>query len=498
MRDWGAWALRLVVGYASIFVTFAYLKNKARLNGIASQVAWTPVARDLLAAHGAAMVMFGGLSFVLYAGATSGFRLNLLVAAWFAAGFTAIALGACAFLPWSAWMRLRHSTGYLWIYALVAALSGCVVGNMGRWTWQPVSQVSQMTFALTKMFLSPFVSGIIANPTTMVLGTQRFQVEIAPQCSGLEGVGLILAFGVSWLLLFRKECRFPQSLALVPLGAGLIFLLNAARIAALILIGNAGAEQIALGGFHSQAGWIAFSAVAVGFCIIPQRVSWFTTTKHNQEPLNTPIENPTAAYLMPILMILGAGMLATAAAGSFEWLYPLRFFAAVWMLWIFRRSYVGMGWEFDWLAPAIGAVVFLLWIALDRFPNQSADAVPAALMTSSALARATWITFRVLAGVVTVPLAEELAFRGFLMRRLVSADFDRVPFRSFTWFALLVSSIAFGLLHGAYWITGCIAGILFALAVIRRGKIGEAVVAHATANALLAVYVLGYHKWHLW
>jgi membrane protease YdiL (CAAX protease family) len=42
------------------------------------------------------------------------------------------------------------------------------------------------------------------------------------------------------------------------------------------------------------------------------------------------------------------------------------------------------------------------------------------------------------------------------------------------------------------------AGILFGLAVIRRGRIGDAVVAHATANALLAAYVLAYHKWHLW
>ena len=36
------------------------------------------------------------------------------------------------------------------------------------------------------------------------------------------------------------------------------------------------------------------------------------------------------------------------------------------------------------------------------------------------------------------------------------------------------------------------------LLVIRKGRIGEAVVAHATANALLAAYVLTYHQWHLW
>jgi CAAX prenyl protease-like protein len=84
------------------------------------------------------------------------------------------------------------------------------------------------------------------------------------------------------------------------------------------------------------------------------------------------------------------------------------------------------------------------------------------------------------------------------MRRLISSDFDSVSFQHFSWFALLASSIAFGVLHGGYWVAGTIAGILFGLAVIRRGRIGDAVIAHVTANALLAAYVLAYHQWHLW
>jgi CAAX prenyl protease-like protein len=119
-------------------------------------------------------------------------------------------------------------------------------------------------------------------------------------------------------------------------------------------------------------------------------------------------------------------------------------------------------------------------------------------MAFSTVARVTWISFRVLTAIVTVPLAEELAFRGFLMRRLISSDFDSVSLSRFSWFALLASSSAFGFLHSGFWVAGSIAGILFGLAVIRRGRIGDAVVAHATANAMLAVYVLKYHQWHLW
>jgi exosortase E/protease (VPEID-CTERM system) len=498
MHDWGSWILRFIIGFATIFVTFAYLRNKTALERIYSQIEQTPIRWGLFAAHCCSMGIFVGLSFLLYGGGGSSSWHDPLGASWFVAGISAIGFAGCTFLSWTIWVQLIRSTGHLWAYVTMAVVSACVGGNMVWRLWQPASY---LTFRLTKMFLSLFVSGIIANPAAMVIGTQRFHVEIAPECSGLEGVGLILAFGILWLLVFRKECHFPRSLVLIPFGVTLIFLLNSVRIATLILIGNAGAQQIALGGFHSQAGWIVFSAVGVGFCYVVQRVPWFTTRQQSRESLATVTHNPTSAFLLPFLMVLAAGMIAEAAkgAGSLEWLYPLRFFAAVGVLWFFRRSYASLSWRCDWLAPAIGSIVFVIWVGLDRFSSPTAGReVSAALMGYSTVARATWITFRVLAAVITVPLAEELAFRGFLMRRLLSRDFELVSFRSFSWFALLASSAAFGLLHGGYWIAGSLAGFLFGLAVIRRGRIGDAVVAHATANALLAAYVLAYHKWHLW
>jgi CAAX prenyl protease-like protein len=109
-----------------------------------------------------------------------------------------------------------------------------------------------------------------------------------------------------------------------------------------------------------------------------------------------------------------------------------------------------------------------------------------------------WIAFRVLAAVVTVPIAEELAFRGYLLRRLISADFEAVSFQAFTWFSLFASSLFFGLMHGERWLAGTLAGVLYALATMRSGRIGDAVVAHATTNLLLAAYVLVFGRWGLW
>ena len=98
----------------------------------------------------------------------------------------------------------------------------------------------------------------------------------------------------------------------------------------------------------------------------------------------------------------------------------------------------------------------------------------------------------------SVPIAEELAFRGFLMRRPMSPAFDELSLRRVTLFVLVVTSVAFGLLHGSRWIAGTAAGGLYGLVAIRRGRMGEAVIAHAATNALLAAYVVIFGHWQFW
>jgi len=96
-----------------------------------------------------------------------------------------------------------------------------------------------------------------------------------------------------------------------------------------------------------------------------------------------------------------------------------------------------------------------------------------------------------------VPIAEELAFRGYLLRRLIAADFDQVTSVRFTWLSFLVSSVLFGALHGR-WLAGTVAGMCYALAMYRRGKVADAVIAHAVTNALIAADVLIMGNWGLW
>ncbi len=161
----------------------------------------------------------------------------------------------------------------VWIYALMTSVAACLMGAFARTLW---GSAARWTFVLVKILLKMFLSGVYADVSTMSIGTESFHVEIAPECSGLEGAALMLSFCALWLWLLRREFRFPRALLLAPASVAILFLLNAFRIAALILIGNAGAPGIALGGFHSQAGWIAFNGVAIGLMVLSRRVQWIT------------------------------------------------------------------------------------------------------------------------------------------------------------------------------------------------------------------------------
>jgi CAAX prenyl protease-like protein len=145
---------------------------------------------------------------------------------------------------------------------------------------------------------------------------------------------------------------------------------------------------------------------------------------------------------------------------------------------------------------AFGAAAFAIWLALMPAGSTS-DHWPRELVGSSLWAPA-WLLMRVLGYVVTVPIAEELAFRGFLTRRLLRADFYNIPVGAWSCIPFLLSSLLFGALHGRFWLPGTIAGMFFAVALYRRRVLGDAVLAHATTNGLLVLYVFVTGEWSAW
>ncbi len=155
---------------------------------------------------------------------------------------------------------------------------------------------------------------------------------------------------------------------LVPLGTVVIWSFNVLRLVLLLLLGASGHPEMALGGFHSQAGWLAFNIVGLGLVAVSRQYRLFVkeTPTPDSAPVHPAVSNPTAIYLGPMLAIVAASMITAAiSSGQFETLYPIRVAAAGLAFWILREGYRSLHWSWSWPAVGIGIVVFAFWMALE-------------------------------------------------------------------------------------------------------------------------------------
>jgi exosortase E/protease (VPEID-CTERM system) len=480
---------RFIVALVAALTVFAVSRGKQWRSLTTSTPQNAYLRPAWMIVHLALIACLAWLSSLLFPPTPAPIPFAAVVCLWLACGAAAVfcAFAAMASLP--LWLKAARALGNMWLYSAAAALAAATAIPFSQELWRSTAAA---TFDLVRLILLPILPGLTADPVMRVLEAERFAVEIDAPCSGLEGMSLFLVFMIAWLWYFRKEYRFPQALLLIPLGLALMFGLNAVRIAVLMLIGNAGYPEIAIRGFHSQAGWIAFNAVAVGIAVWMRNSRWLNRIAEPLEGAHS--DNPTAVFLMPLLLTLAAGMLSLALSGRFEWFYPLRLIACVAVIVIYRHRLRALDWHWSWRGPLLGVGVFLVWYLGVHLlvPDYG---IPKELAAASPFLRESWITFRFAGAVLTVPLAEELAYRGFLMRRLQSRDFDSLAYDRVGWISLVASSVVFGAAHGGLWLPGSVAGLAYGWIAKRQGHLGEAVTAHMTTNFLAAVVALGLGNW---
>ena len=405
--------------------------------------------------------------------------------AWLVAGTMTGVTWALAMLPPRAWPGLLWRGRWVLLLAAAVAAVASLVARAIRNEWDLLSEPAMWAaYRLLRLVLPEAQY----DPQEKWLGTDRFWVTVGVPCSGYEGIGLMAVYLVVYLTLFRHHMRFPRAFLLVPLALAAVWLANVVRLATLVWIGDQVSPSLAIGGFHSQAGWVGFNVVAAGLLVLAHRSRLFT---RDDSPRATG-PDPTAAYLAPLLVALMVQMLAAALSPRPELLYPVRVLAAGALLWYFWPRYTalrtaGRGPAWVGLAYALiaGVGVYLLWIGLvkDEEPFKPAAELSGWLVIG-------WVVAKVVGYVIVTPLAEELAFRGYLMRRLISSDFEAVRPGQFTWVSFLVSSVLFGLMHGE-WLAGILAGAVYGLVVVRTGRVRDAVVAHAVTNGLLLLRANG-------
>ncbi len=480
------------IAIATAMALFGGFELQRQVAAAVARMRRAPALWPYLAAHAFTLAGFVFLTSLVF-DAELGRAGAAWVLGWLATGLVNFGLLAAAAVPPAA---LR---AVLWRTAGVAG-SGSLVGLLawqaGRLTDSALwGALGQSTLACVHAVLRVLPGETAFDAARRTVGYDGFTVEIGTGCSGWEGIGLILVFLGAYLWYFRASLRFPGAFLLLPLGAGVIWTANVARIVALILLGARFSPEVAVTAFHARAGWLFFCAVSWALVVVARRFRFFS-----RDAAGAAGSYAAAPWLLPLLLVMGVGMTTGAFALGFDAFEPLAVVVGAAALWFYRDRYAGLGWGWSWTAIGAGVLVFLLWLPLaapDAESAARAERTWTTLADLPALGAVAWLLAKVVGTLLLAPLAEELAFRGYLLRRLQAKSFESVPVGSFTVFSFLVSSLLFGLLHES-WLAGFLAGAVYALVLYRRGRVGDAVLAHLVTNGLLVLYAVAENDLGYW
>ncbi|MGA3186533.1 MAG: CAAX prenyl protease-related protein [Bryobacteraceae bacterium] len=177
------------------------------------------------------------------------------------------------------------------------------------------------------------------------------------------------------------------------------------------------------------------------------------------------------------------------------------------VLWFIARPVIDLRVRHLALTLAIGAGVFVVWVAPDLlipgyrhfrlFDNAVTGHASSSLSTSAPLS---WpvLGLRMIRAVVIVPIVEELFWRAWLMRWLIDNDFKKIPLGKYTAFSFWVVAVLFASEHGPFWDVGLAAGIIYNWWMVRTRSLGDLILAHAVTNFILSAYVIAAGKWEYW
>lgn len=408
-------------------------------------------------------------------------------AAW-TLGMGLILLGILGWLaPRALWADFLRRAGGTLAVVMAAGAAAPMLAMKLQPVWQ-LDSIAGATFSAVQWVVGALGYDVIADPVRRHIGADGFVISVAPVCSGIEGIALVMIFVTLYLWLFREELRFPRALLLYPLGIAASAVLNVVRIAALLILGIEGQPELAVGGFHSHAGWVMFTAVALGIIAVARRVTWFNRAPRaavSQAPLPPLRRDPVAARILPFAVFMLTAVIAPAISANPAMFYPIRVIllaAIVVLVWpaLWGPALRGIVWRISTLSWLAGAAIGLMWVLIPVAPS---DAAPPYGALSGALL-VLWFMFRGIGTVLLVPLVEELFFRDYLETRLRGADIDAPTPLWRNAIAIAVTAGLFALLHDR-WAEAFVAGLVFSLLVRRTGRIADAIAAHATANLIV-------------
>lgn len=392
-------------------------------------------------------------------------------------GMSLLLIGILLFLaPVPRWRSYFQAS---WETLLPAAFFGFAapwLATLIRPLWS-INWIADMTFSAVTWLIRWLGYIVQADPDTKVIGTDDFAISVAPVCSGIEGVALVVIFVTIYLWLFRQHLRIPRALLLYPIGILASVCFNILRITLLLIIGLRGNPELAVGGFHSHAGWLMFTLVALGLIFLAQSVP----ALRRDAPTSMPAApspsafwgDPVVARILPFAVFMFSALAASTLSQTPGAIYPLRVLLMCAAVAIFWPNYRALPWRLSPIALVAGAIIGAYWVLI---PVEQTSEPPYGALAGAALIA--WYLLRGLGTVILVPLIEELFFRDYLERRLQLKEGT-----IWTIIAAVVSAGFFAALHNR-WAEAFVAGLIFSW-LARRGRITDAIVAHSTANLIV-------------
>lgn len=186
------------------------------------------------------------------------------------------------------------------------------------------------------------------------------------------------------------------------------------------------------------------------------------------------------------------------------WLYPIQVSFVAALLFFYRKDYIELKEKVFAntgeviLTVAVGFFVYLAWVRMDFSWAMQGEAGEGYNPKRAGMGMGIFFAgVRLLGASLIVPLMEELFWRSFIIRYIISPDFRLVPLGKFTRASFLITTILFGVEHHL-WLAGIMAGIAYNLLLYRTGRLWPCIVAHSVTNFMLGIHVLSTEEWFWW
>jgi CAAX prenyl protease-like protein len=222
------------------------------------------------------------------------------------------------------------------------------------------------------------------------------------------------------------------------------------------------------------------------------------STKEDKGLIIGLLRNPFVPYVLPFAIFALMTYAAHFSTLSKGLVYPATTALVGLSLLYFRDAYrEEIRFSLDWFALLAGVFVFLIWVLPDGLYSQIGQTQFNPYEYADGQGVYVVIAFRMIGAVLVVPLMEELFWRSFALRFMIRSDFKSLPLGQFSWFSLIIVSLAFGFEHH-HWLPGILAGLVYAGVLYRSKNLFSPILSHAITNLLLGIYVLSTEEWGFW